>query len=66
MTELQQFLAMLRRAGVGHSTRRDYTPDGTAVLVETGEGETELMVTEFAFDAAGRLVGVECYPGDAG
>ena len=70
MTELQQFLAMLTRAGVGHGTRTDYNPPGTAVQVETdhgggdGGGTPGFWVTEFAFDAAGNLTEVESYEGE--
>jgi hypothetical protein len=66
MTELQQFLAMLDRAGVGYGRRTDHNPTGGSVLVETGENETEFMVTEFGFDADGKLKAVVCYPGDVG
>ena len=37
MTELQQFVAMLERAGIGHGTRDDHNPPGTSVQVESEE-----------------------------
>ena len=68
MTELQAFVAMLVRAGIGHGTRTDHNPRGTAVIVEA-ECQADFvvadfMVTEFSFDADGKLKAVECYPGD--
>ena len=66
MSELKALLAMLERAGIGHGTRHDYNPAGTAVQVETGESEANFTVTEFAFDAAGNLTEVVSYPGEAG
>jgi hypothetical protein len=69
MSELQQLLAMLSRAGIGHGRRTDWSPpgeSGESVQVETGENETEFMVTEFGFDADGKLVTVVCYPGETG
>jgi len=64
VTELQAFIAMLERAGIGHGMRTDHNPPGEAVLVESGDDPTEFMVTEFGFDADGRLEEVTCYPGD--
>ncbi len=64
MNELKSFVAMLKRAGIGHGIRHDYNPPGTAVMVESGEEEIEFMVTEFAFDADGNLTKVQSYPGD--
>jgi hypothetical protein len=48
-TELQNFVAMLERTGMGHGTRDDYE-SGSTVLVEL-EQET----VEFQFDNAGLL-----------
>jgi hypothetical protein len=56
MTELKAFLAMLERAGVGHGTRADFNPAGTAVQVEH-EDDAE-TVTDWWFDDAGNLVSV--------
>lgn len=53
MTELQTFLAMLERAGVGHGTRRDFSPPGVAVQVE--HEDDAATVTDWWFDEAGRL-----------
>ncbi len=64
VTELRQFVAMLSRAGVGHGLRHDHNPPGTAVQVETGESESDFMVTEFAFDGEGKLTEVVSYPGE--
>lgn len=66
VSELQAFQKMLERAGVGHGLRFDYNPPGTAVMVESGENEMEFMVTEFGFDADGRLKEVASYPGEVG
>ncbi len=56
MTELQRFLAMLDRAGIGHGTRQDFNPDGTAVQVEHEDDEE--TITDWRFDADGNLVDV--------
>ncbi len=64
MTELQQFKAMLTRAGIGHGLRTDYNPAGESVQVEAGEDEKDFTVAEFNFDADGKLVAVVCYPGE--
>ncbi len=63
-TELQQLLAMLTRAGIGHGTRTDWNPPGTAVQVETealGDDIPDQTVTEFAFDELGVLQTVCVY-----
>ncbi len=57
MSELQSFLAMLERAGLGHGTRRDFNPDGTAVQVEHEDTEGE-VTTDWRFDARGDLISV--------
>lgn len=54
MNELQAFMAMLARAGIGHGSRIDYNPPGTSVLVEH-DGET---VVDWHFDSGGKLVSV--------
>lgn len=56
MTELQVFVAMLDRAGVGYGTREDISPPGTGVQVEYEDDPD--TVTDWWFDAAGRLVSV--------
>lgn len=53
MTELQQFIAMLERAGIGHGTRDDFNPAGTGVQVEHEDDEES--VAEYWFDDAGLL-----------
>jgi hypothetical protein len=65
-SELIAFVAMLERAGIGHGMRADYDPPGTAVMVETGDGEGEFTITEFGFDGDGKLTDVVSYPGDQG
>lgn len=47
-TELENFIAMLTRAGIGHGTRDDHP--GTGVQVEVGSRETDWL-----FDADGKL-----------
>lgn len=54
MTELQQFLAMLTRAGIGHGTRVDDDPPGTAVQVDHEDDQG--TITDWWFDRDGRLV----------
>jgi hypothetical protein len=56
VTELQAFLNMLDRAGVGYGTRNDHNPAGTAVQVEHEDRED--TVTDWWFDAAGKLLTV--------
>lgn len=64
-TELRAFLAMLRRSNLGFGTRHDYNPAGTAVMVEhPHEKDSGFHVTEWAFDADGKLTGVELYEGE--
>lgn len=63
MTDLKLFSDMLTRAGVGHGLRHDYNPAGTAVQVEEEDGK---MITEFAFDADGKLLSVHCYEHEEG
>ena len=65
-SELQQLVATLDRAGVGYGRRHDHNPPGEAVQIESGESERDFYVTEFAFDADGRLTGVTCSPGETG
>ena len=70
MTEKQAFIAMLRRAGIGHGLRHDWTPPGESVLVEVEEnnGVTThgFWVSEWNFDAAGILVSTCVYEGEIG
>jgi len=66
MSELRQFLSMLDRAGIGYGTRHDYNPDGTAVMVESGESEEDFQITEFGFNSDGQLETVICYQGEVG
>lgn len=71
VTEKEQLLAMLKRAGIGHGTRDDshadpaYSTPRTAVQVENDDGD-DLMITEFAFDTDGRLVSVHCLKSEGG
>jgi hypothetical protein len=53
VNELKAFLAMLERAGIGHGTREDHNPEGTAVQVETDN-----QTTDWFFDADGKLIDV--------
>lgn len=57
MTDYQQFQAMLARAGIGHGSRIDYNPPGTAVQVEAESGGPPMSV-DFWFDEAGTLKSV--------
>lgn len=69
MTELQQLIAMLTRAGIGHGRRHDWPTEGTAVQVEESDeyGPCDPpMVTEFLFDKDGRLVSTGCYEHEPG
>lgn len=68
MTELQQFTAMLSRAGIGHGLRDDFNPPGTAVQVECDDSSDnrEWTVTEFWFDDNGVLQTVEIAEGQEG
>lgn len=52
VTELKAFLAMLERAGIGHGTRIDYDPPGTAVQVE----HSEQLTIDWWFDQYGKLI----------
>jgi hypothetical protein len=73
MSELQAFLAMLERAGVGHGTRQDHDPaavlggemrpERTAVLVEPAIDcdDDAQLVMDWRFDADGNLVRVLVY-----
>lgn len=62
-TEQQAFTAMLTRAGIGHGLRDDHgEPKGTAVLVENDDGHDNELVSEFWFDADGKLKTVNTYP----
>lgn len=56
MTELQTFLQMLTRVGVGHGTRPDYNPVGTSVQVEHDDHDE--TITDWQFDATGAFIGV--------
>jgi hypothetical protein len=64
-TELQQFKAMLGRAGVGHGTRHDYNPPGEAVQVECDDSDDsrQWTVCEFVFGEDGKLQTAICYEG---
>ena len=53
MTELQTFLAMLNRAGIGYGMRDDFNPPGTGVMVH--HGDDDRRITEWWFDEAGEL-----------
>lgn len=53
MTELQLFLKMLDRAGIGHGLRYDYNPPGTAVQVEHEDDDN--TTTDWWFNEAGEL-----------
>lgn len=69
MSEQQAFLAMLTRAGIGHGTRVDYNPPGLAVQVEHEDDEGSkhgFRVTEWAFDAEGKLTEVVIHEGEIG
>lgn len=73
MSERQQLLAMLNRAGIGYGLRDDYTdgkPDGDSVQVESAEADEhgQWWVTEFNFDESGTLKddGVATYLGQEG
>ena len=67
MTELQQFKAMLERAGIGHGLRHDYNPPGEAVMVETEpDDRDEWCVSEFWFDDEGNLREHTVYKGEEG
>jgi hypothetical protein len=66
MNEYQQFKAMLERAGIGHGLRHDYNPDGESVQVEHDDEDAKhgWMVTDWSFDADGKLVSVTMYEGE--
>jgi hypothetical protein len=66
MTELQQFKAMLSRAGIGHGIRYDYPGESVQVEHPHEDSETEFTVTDWGFNEAGRLLNVSIYPGEAG
>lgn len=62
-TEQQAFTAMLTRAGIGHGLRHDHgEPPGTAVQVENDDGHNNELLTEFWFNAKGKLESVNTYP----
>lgn len=66
MTECQQFIAMLTRAGIGHGLRHDFDPNGTAVQVEIEDEEgtrSGFRIAEFGFDSEGNLREIVTYPG---
>jgi hypothetical protein len=65
--DLRRFLMILDSAGVGYGTRTDYDPPGTAVQVEhPDEDGGGFWVTEWAFNAAGRLTEISHYRGEPG
>lgn len=70
MTEKEVFIAMLNRVGVGYGKRTDYDPPGESVQVEheneTTDGKGGWMVTDWQFDAEGKLTGVTLYEGEKG
>lgn len=68
MNEMQQLLAMLTRAGIGHGRRDDYNPEGESVQVESDEADEhgKWWITEFGFDADGNLKEVVTYQGQEG
>lgn len=51
-TELDNFLAMLTRAGIGHGKRVDYNPEGIGIQVECENGNVS---TDWRFDSKGIL-----------
>lgn len=59
MSELEQFLAMLDHAGIGHGIRNDHNPPGTGVQVE--HENDDHTATDWWFDADGKLVNVYVY-----
>ena len=65
-TDQRAFLAMIERAGVGHGLRDDFRPPGTAVQIETENGDGDVTTVEFWFDESGRLKTVHCYESDLG
>lgn len=61
------FIDMLERAGVGHGRRQDYNPDGESVQVEHPHaGDHGFTVSDWQFDAEGKLLRVEPYEGEEG
>ena len=65
MSDLKAFLAMLGRAGIGHGQRYDHNPEGTGVQVEHEcEDDKGWFVSDWQFDADGKLVSVSHYPGE--
>lgn len=68
MTELQQLMAMLDRAGIGHGLRHDFNPPGTAVQIESEDScaHRDWTSTEFWFDDNGVLQTVTSAEGQEG
>lgn len=66
MTELRLFLGMLDNTGTGYGTRHDSNPDETAVLLETGEDESDFYITTFHFNKDGTLNRVTGVKGEIG
>lgn len=66
MTEREQLKAMLDRANIGYGLRHDYNPPGESVQVENDIEDSEEMITEFVFDASGKLVSVHSYHSERG
>ncbi len=56
MSELEMFIAMLSRVGIGHGTRDDFNPNGTAVQVEHDMGNDEYVITDWQFDSTGKFL----------
>jgi hypothetical protein len=64
-TEYDQFIAMLRRANIGHGLRHDLQPEGVAVMVECDpDPDGNWWITEFGFDPEGKLTEVSTYEGE--
>ncbi len=67
-TELKNFLKMLGNSSIGHGYREDHNPEATAVQVEHDDEDDDSVfwVTEWMFDAAGKLSGVKHSRGEVG
>jgi hypothetical protein len=63
MSELQQFISMIKRSGIAHGFRDDRDPFTRVVIVEIPQSY-EPMDAEFLFDVDGNLVTISCYPAE--